>query len=124
MDWLIEAIEREATPKHLRQETADEFSYRHNIDVKHYYYVVNKEENRKKSLELALDNAKIRAPAILEKLGEMAEGGNIQAINSYLDYILKLSKNLDLTTGGKPIIQIAKEIADKHGITSSPSNDS
>ncbi len=124
MDWLEEAIKLEATPKSLRQETIRDFCTRMNIPESNYYYHINKKENRAKVLEITLNVAKTHAPEILKKLVEKAEEGDMKAMDLYLDMILELSKNLDVKTDGLPIIQISEVIANKHGITSQPTNNS
>jgi hypothetical protein len=118
MDWLEEAIKLEATPKTLRQETIRDFCARFAIPESNYYYHINKKENKVKVIEMVLNTAKTAAPEVLKKLVEKAEEGDMKAIDLYMDMILQLSKNLDVKTDGKPIIQVAEAIALKHGLTS------
>lgn len=122
MDWLEEAIKRNAIPKHARLDTVEEFCSRFNIDAKQYYYQLSKKENKEKILEIVLNIAKESSPEILEKLVEEAKKGNMKAMDLYLDMILQLSKNLDLKTAGKPIF-IPSEIAEKYGIETNTSTE-
>jgi hypothetical protein len=124
MDWLQEAIKLEATPKSMRAETIRDFCARFNIPESNYYYHLSKSENKAQILEITLNEAKTRAPEILKKLGDLAESGDIRAIDIYLDYILQLAKNLDIKTGGRPIIQIAKEIIEKNGLNAQSESNS
>lgn len=102
-NWISEMIEREALPKAARQETVADFCVRHGISETTYYNHSSREENQKKSLKIALMSVKKRAPEILEKLGDKAESGDMKATDMYLNYILELSKNLDVKSDGKPI---------------------
>lgn len=105
-------IEREAIPKAARTGTVAEFCIKHDIDESTYYYQSRKDENQKKSLRIALALVKKRAPDILEKLAERAEAGDMKATDMFLNYVLELSKNLDLKTGGErfDIFDYAKRI--------------
>jgi len=116
MDWLEEALQLEATPKTSRPMTVTDFLAKHNVSSSTYYYQVSKEENQKKILKIVLNRAKERAPSILEKLGDLAENGDMRAIDSYMDMILQLSKNFDIKTDGKPILQISEAIANKNSL--------
>lgn len=116
MDWLDEAIAFEATPKRVRTKTLQLFLAEHSVPESTYYYHIRKPETQAKILELSLNVAKASAPDVLKKLVEKAEGGDIRAIDIYLDYILKLAKNLDLKSDGKPIVFLPPEIAEKNAI--------
>lgn len=116
MDWLDEAITLEATPKAVRTESVREFVKRHNVPERNYYYHTRKPEFQAKVLELALNEAKREAPDVLRKLAELATSGDVRAIDIYLDYILKLAKNLDLKSDGKQIVFMPAEIAAKNGV--------
>lgn len=116
-NWLTEAIELEATPKAIRTESVREFCARLNVNERTYYYQTRKPEFRAQVLELALNEAKREAPDVLRKLAERAKGGDVKAIDIYLDYILKLAKNLDLKSDGKSIVFVPTEIADKNALT-------
>ncbi len=102
-NWIDEMIEREAIPKAARQETVAEFCAEWGIDESTYYYQSRKDEHQKKSLKIALMFAKKRTPEILEKLAEKAELGNDKSVEMYLDYVLELSKNLDIKSDGKQV---------------------
>lgn len=116
LSWLEEAIAFEATPKQIRTESMREFCRRHSLPESNYYYHVRKPENQARILELALNVAKASAPDVLRKLVEKAEAGDVRAIDIYLDYILKLAKNLDLKSDGKQIVFMPAEIAEKNGV--------
>lgn len=103
IDWLDEAMQLEATPKLLRKETVSEFCQRHNLPLSNYYYHISKPENKKRVLEIVLTKAKDKAPDILETLVREAEAGDMKAMAIYMDSILRLAKQLDITTGDKPI---------------------
>lgn len=102
-NWLDEALAREATPKALRELTIEQFAEKWNITSSKYNYEMGKDENWKKVLEITLNLAKKSTPEILEKLKEKAEAGEMKAIEMFLDYILKLAKNLDIKSDGKQI---------------------
>lgn len=102
VNWIEEAIKREAIPKPLRQETVKAFAEKYGIDEKQYWYQMSKKENQEKVLEIALNEAKKEAPEVLVNLGQRAKKDN-RAAELYLDYILKLAKNLDIKSDGKPI---------------------
>lgn len=106
-NWIEEMIEREALPKAIRKETVADFCVRHNISETTYYNHSSREENQKRSLKIALMSVKKRAPEILEKLGDKAEGGDMKATDMYLNYVLELSKNLDVKSDGKEIKVVA-----------------
>ena len=116
IDWVTEAIQLESTPKQLRKETTREFCQRHSIPESNYYYHIRKTENKKRILEIVLNEAKERAPDILKKLADKAEEGDMRAMDIYVDSILQLAKNLDIKSDGKPIIQLANEIAQRNGL--------
>jgi len=124
MDWLEEAIKRQATPKHARVDSVEEFCQKHNLDIKQYYYQLSKEDNKKKILEVVLNTAKDASPEVLDVLVKKAKEGDMKAMAIYIDSILRLAKQLDITTAGHPIITLAKEIADKNDITQSTENNS
>ncbi len=101
-DWITAAVEREATPKALRTDTVEDFTKKWGVPPSTYYYQVSKKENQERILEIALNSAKKHAPEVLENLGERAKKDN-KAAELYLDYILKLAKNLDIKSDVKPI---------------------
>ena len=102
-DWIKEMIEREATPKTLREETIKDFAERHDIDSSLYHYHRIKKDNQEKILKLCLRIARERTPEVLDKLGEKAEAGNDRSVEMFLKFILELSEKSDLTSGGEPI---------------------
>lgn len=116
-NWIDEMIEMEAIPKAARVETVRAFCERQGISEPTYYYQARKEENQKKILEIALNVAKNEVPEILKVLIDNAKAGKEKSIEMYLDYVVKLAKNLDIKSDGKPLIQIAAEVAQKYGIT-------
>lgn len=103
IEWLDEAIQLEATPKLLRKETVKEFCDRNGLPLSNYYYHLSKPESKKRVLEIALTKARDKAPDVLETLVREAEGGDMKAMAIYMDSILRLAKQLDITTGDKPI---------------------
>lgn len=102
-NWIQEMIEREATPKTLRKETVEDFCARHGVSVSTYYYQSSKTENWKKVLEISLMSAKKEVPDVLKVLGEKAKSGDMKAIDLYLDYVVQLSKNIDIKSDGKEL---------------------
>ena len=118
-NWIQAMIEREALPKATRQDTVADFCSKWGIDESTYYYQSRKTENQKKSLKIAISLVKRKAPEILEKLAEKAESGDMKATDMFLNYILELSKNLDLKSGRKSlVINLDKDIADKYATLS------
>ncbi|KKR19971.1 MAG: hypothetical protein UT51_C0011G0003 [Candidatus Nomurabacteria bacterium GW2011_GWC2_39_41] len=118
INWIDEMIIREAIPKTLREGSNAEFCQKYGIAESNYYYHSSKTENKKKSLEIAIENAKKYAPEVLENLGERATTDN-RAAEMYLKFILQLAEKHEL--GGKDgspiIIQIAKEIMEKSDVS-------
>lgn len=102
-DWITAGIQRQALPKPLREETAEEFCAKYGIPTSTFYYTMHKPENQKRILELVLNKAKDSAPEILDILVEKAKKGEDRSMELYLDNIMKLAKNLDVQSGGKPI---------------------
>lgn len=122
IDWVEEAIRREATPKSLREPKTDqEFIKKFGVAESTYYYTIAKKENQEKILDLCFKQAKRRTANILEKMGEKAEDGNDTSIAQFMEYVLEVKKKLELS-GDKdnPInIIIDKGIANKNGISTS-----
>lgn len=106
-NWLDEAIQRESIPKVLRNDTVEEFCKKWGIADATYFYQMSKKDNWEKILEITLNTAKKATPEILEKLREKAEGGDIKAIEMFLDYVLKLAKNLDIKSDGKQLLPLS-----------------
>lgn len=103
LDWIKEMIEREATPKVMREETIEKFAERHNIAPSNYHYHRVKKDNQEKIVKLCLLVAKESLPEVLKKLGENAEAGKEKSIEMFLKFIAELSEKIDMTSGGKPI---------------------
>jgi len=103
--WLEEMIERESLPQTLRTETVESFCARAGISIGTYYYQASKKENQEKILELSLNIAKREVPEVLKVLLDNAKKGKDKSIEMYLDYVLKLAKNLDLKSDGKELPQ-------------------
>lgn len=122
--WIDLMIEREALPRAARSESTEAFCLLHNIEKSSYYYQASKEEHQKKILEISLNRAKNELPEVLESLMTNAKAGKEKSIEMYLDYIIKLAKNLDIKSDGKPIIQLASEVATKYAIDPQSSNNS
>ena len=114
--WLDEMIERESIPQVLRTETVEAFCKRFDIVVGTYYYHVSKKENQVRILELTLNIAKRDVPEVMQVLVQKARSGEAKFVEMYLDYILKLAKNLDIKSDGRPIVQLVSAIADKYAI--------
>ena len=117
--WIDEMVERQALPQSAREGTTEEWCEKHGVARQTFYYQLSKEENQKRILEISLNRAKNELPEVLDALIQNSKRGKEKSIEMYLDYILKLAKNLDIKSDGKPLIQIAGEIATKYGITSS-----
>lgn len=103
VNWIEEMIEREALPKSVRKETVEDFCIRHKISDSTYYYQSSKTDNWKKVLEISLMSAKREVPEVLKVLTEKSKGGDMKAIDMYLNYVIKLAKNLDVKSDGKPL---------------------
>lgn len=124
-NWIEEMIEREALPKALRTETVEDFCARHDISISTYYYQSSKTDNWKKVLEISLMSAKKEVPDVLKVLADKAKSGDVKAINTYLDYVVQLSRNLDIKSDGKSlVINVDKELVGKYGLDSSTTGNS
>ena len=123
-NWIDAMIEREATPKSLRQETVEQFCAKWNCSESTYYYQSSKTDNWKKILEISLMSAKKEVPDVLKVLGEKAKSGDVKAIDLYLNYVIQLSKNMDIKSDGKSImVNIDKDIAEKNNVANSEPKD-
>lgn len=118
--WIDEMIEREAIPRNLREETTQEFCKRHNLPVSNYYYYASKKENWEQILELSLNSVKRETPEVLKTLGKRAKQGDTKAIDMFLNYVVELSKRMDITTKGNPLY-LPSEVIEKYDKTSSSS---
>lgn len=102
-NWIKEMIKRQMTPMSLREGTINDFCKKYNIPSSNYYYYASKKENQEKIVKGSLMLAKEYTPDILEKLGEKAKAGDMKAIDMFLNYILKLSTNLDIKSDGERV---------------------
>lgn len=100
--WIDLMIEREATPKALRKETTVDFLKEHDVASSTYYRELSHKDNQEKILNICLSLAKRYTPEIMENLGERATKDN-KAAELFMDYVLKLSKNLDIKTDGESL---------------------
>ncbi len=116
-DWRQLAIIRNATPKSLRDPVSErDFCNSFDVPESTYYRFVSLKETQEKILEICLNSARKRAPEVLDKLGEMAEKGDGNAIGMYLKFILELAEKtkMDFNVGDeerkdlKEIINILK----------------
>lgn len=116
-NWINAMIEREATPKPLREGTIASFCAEWGVDESTYYYQSRKKENRAKIIEIWLAEAVKGGNEVLSKLKENALEGKEKSIEMYLKFILELKERMDVTSKGEqfPLI-IAKEIAIKNKI--------
>ncbi|NCC70261.1 hypothetical protein EOM09_01630 [bacterium] len=114
-DWKNLALNREAIPKNLREETTKDFCIKFNVPESTYYEYVSKKESQAEIVKKSLNNVKKYIPEVLEKLGEKAILGDTKAIEMYLEYIVKLNKKLDITSENK-IIYLPSEILEENGI--------
>jgi hypothetical protein len=112
-NWLDAMIEREATPKTLRKETVEQFCAKWGVTDSTYYYQSSKTDNWKKVLEISLMSAKKEVPDVLKVLGDKAKDGDMKAIDLYLDYVVQLSKNLDIKSGGEVLPVLVKFLNEK-----------
>jgi len=101
--WVDKMVERETLPRQLRKETIVEFCQENGIGENTYYYQARKKENQEKIIEISLRVAKSSVPEVLKVLVDKAEKGDMKAIDTYLDSVVKIAKNLDITSGGKTI---------------------
>jgi len=112
--WIEAMWEREATPKAAREETQEEFCNKWGIATSTYSYQRLRKENKKKVVEIWLNEALNGGNEVLSKLKENALEGKEKSIEMYLKFVLELAENLDIKTDGRPIIQIVNQIASKY----------
>jgi hypothetical protein len=104
VDWLEKAIEYEATPKALREpKEKGEFIKSLGIPESTYRYNVSKKENKRRIVEIWLNEALNGGNEILAKLAEKAKGGDMKAIELYIKFVLELAENLDIKSDGKAL---------------------
>lgn len=109
-NWIQAMIEREAIPKAARQDTIAEFCAKWEISDSTYNYQKNLKENKKRILEVWLNEASDGGNEVLAKLKEKALSGSEKSIEMYLKFVLQLKEGLDLTTDGD---KLGKGIDDK-----------
>lgn len=109
-NWIDAMIEREAIPKPAREETTGDFCAKWGVSEETYYYHARKKENKKRIVEIWLNEAIDGGNDVLKKLEEKAKGGDTKAIEMYLKFVLKLKEGIDITTDGE---KLGKNIDDK-----------
>ena len=114
IDWIQLMVEREALPKHMREGTVDDFCAKYGPARQTYYYQLAKDEVQQRVLETSLRFVKKYIPDALDKLGQKAVEGDNKAIEMLLEYVAKLSKNIDVKSDGKCIAILPSEIIDKN----------
>jgi len=102
-NWIDEMIKREALPKAVREGTVLDFCAKWKIAEATYYYQSSKTDNWKKVLEISLMSAKKEVPEVLQVLSDKAKGGDMKAVDMYLNYVVQLAKNIDVKSDGKVI---------------------
>lgn len=122
-NWIELMLEREALPETVREQTTGEFCKEQNVPQSTYYYHVSKEENKKKVISIAINNAKKHAPTVLNNLGERGKDDN-KAAELYMKFILQLAEKTDITSNGEKIMFLPAEVIDKNGISQSAEGDS
>jgi hypothetical protein len=103
-DWVEKAIEREATPKELREGTVEKFAEKYGIDPSTYYRTVRRKENKRKIVEIWLNEALNGGQEVLRALQEKAKKGDTKAIELYMKFVLELAENLDIKSDGQKLI--------------------
>jgi len=101
-DWVAKAIEYEATPKSLREPKSKmDFINSLGIPRSSYYHEISKRENKKKIVDIWLNEALNGGNEVLEKLKQNALEGKEKSIEMYLKFVLELAENLDIKSDGK-----------------------
>ena len=106
-NWVEAMIERESLPKPLRKGTVEEFAKKWGISDATYFYQKSKKENKKRIVEIWLNEAMDGGNVVLEKLKEKAQAGDNKSIEMYLKFVLELAENLDIKSDGKAIQQLS-----------------
>jgi hypothetical protein len=96
VDWVQKMIERESTPKSLRESSIEKFCEKYGISEATYYYNSSKKENQADIVKNCLLLAKKGTPDVLYKLREKAEDGDTKSIELFLKYVLELADKLKL----------------------------
>jgi len=106
-NWIDAMIEREALPKPLREGTIEEFAEEWNISSETYFYQRRKKENKKRIVQIWLNQAMDDGNEVLKKLAEKAKAGDNKSMELYIKFVLELAENLDIKSDGKAIQQLA-----------------
>ncbi|NCU42656.1 MAG: hypothetical protein EOM19_08195 [Candidatus Moranbacteria bacterium] len=118
--WIEAMIEREATPKGERLKaygSIEDFAKKWGITSETYFYQRRKKENKKRIIEIWLNEAVNGGNEVLQKLKENALEGKEKSIEMYLKFILELKERSDITTDDKAInVFVAEAIAKKNDI--------
>jgi hypothetical protein len=112
--WIQEMINREATPKQERTDTVKEFAEKWGIDESTYNYQRRKKENKRKIVEIWLNEATNGGNEVLQKLKENALAGKEKSMEMYLKFVLELAENLDIKSDGKALIVNVIRNGNKH----------
>lgn len=115
-DWIEAMIRRESKPKPTRKDTVSEFCEKWEISDATYFYQKSKKENKRRIVQVWLDEAMNGGNEVLQKLREKALDGDNKCMEMYLKFVLELAENLDVKSDGKPIFQICSEVANKYAI--------
>jgi len=108
---MWEAIADElSSPKNYRRGNKEIYDF-YQIPESTFYWKTTEEEFLKKIVRKALLKAKKSFPDILDKLEKLALGGKEKSIEMYLEYIVELSKRMDITTKGESINDLGYERA-------------
>lgn len=102
-EWIEAMIQREATPKPERMETTAQFAEKYGISESTYNYQKNKKENKKKIIEIWLNEAIEGGNEVLKKLKENALAGKEKSLEMYLKFVLELAENLDIKSDGQAL---------------------
>lgn len=89
-------IERESIPRPERKETRGDFCKRHGIAESTYDYQRRRKENKRKIVEIWLNEASNGGNEVLSKLKQNALEGKEKSIEMYLKFVLELAEQLDV----------------------------
>lgn len=112
--WIQEMINREAIPKQERTDTIEEFCKKYDISESTYDYQRRKKENKRKIVEIWLNEAANGGNEVLAKLKENALSGKEKSMEMYLKFVLELAENLDIKSDGKSIVVNVLRNGNKH----------
>jgi hypothetical protein len=99
-----------SSPKNYRRSNKEIYDF-YQIPESTFYWKTTEEEFLKKIVKKALLKAKKSFPDILDKLEKLALSGKEKSIEMYLEYIVELSKKMDITTKGESINDLGYERA-------------